>query len=370
MCHATGTLLKEPQRVTSSEHRLGARSRAQSGGDMTDPVVDIQGDKIEIGPFVVIDRDIAEHLGSESPEGQSRAIRDAVVIGMKVILNERVSLATDTILDRVERQINDLLGNPDLQEEGTPFGAIISEITQLREEIREQKFKKRYSSSEKGSEYEDFVAGLLKAEFGNSVNVVQTGAQRATKVLPGKKGDLTIQLNPETPFELKIAVEAKNRDVKNFNIEMLKRETSTTLEQRDVPVVLWVLPRPLGEKFMQDGAIQWSVDLGYVMVIADEEKPDMAQPMLGAAVRVAQLVYHWRTKMQGEFNLKFAEEFVSRMKTRLNSINQITTKLNAIGTSQIEAYSLSQTLYTELNRDLQEFAKTLNLDGPTQEAQQ
>lgn len=337
---------------------------------MTNPVISIRGDEITVGSFVVISADIADHLGSESPEGQSRAIRDAVVIGMKVILNERVSLATDTILDRVERQINDLLGNPDLQEEGTPFGAIISEITQLREEIREQKFKKKYLASEKGSEYEDFVAGLLKAEFGNSVNVVQTGAQRATKVLPGKKGDLTIQLNPETPFELKIAVEAKNRDAKSFNIEVLKRETSTTLEQRDVPVVLWVLPRPLGEKLMQDGAIQWSVDLGYVMVIADEEKPVMAQPMLGAAVRVAQLVYHWRTKMQGEFNLKSAEEFVSRMKTRLNSIKQITTKLDAIGTSQNEAYLLSQALYQELNRDLQEFAKAMNLDEPMKDSPQ
>jgi hypothetical protein len=135
-------------------------------------------------------------------------------------------------------------------------------------------------------------------------------------------------------------------------------------------VVLWVLPRPLGEKLMQDGAIQWSVDLGYVMVIADEEKPDMAQPMLGAAVRVAQLVYHWRTKMQGEFNLKSAEEFVSRMKTRLNSIKQITTKLDAIGTSQNEAYLLSQALYQELNRDLQEFAKAMNLDEPMKDSPQ
>jgi len=334
---------------------------------MTDPVVNIQGDEIKIGPFMVIDADVAEHLESESPEGQSRAIRDAVFIGMKVILNERVSLATDTILDRVERRINDLLGNPDLQVEGTPFGAIISEITQLREDIRDQKYKKKYSSSEKGSDYEDFVAGLLKEEFGTSVNVVQTGAQRAAKGLPGKKGDLTIQLNPETSFELKIAIEAKNRDAKSFNIEVLKRETVMTLEQRDVPVVLWALPRPLGEKFMQDGAIQWSVDLGYVMVIADEENPGVAQPMLGAAVRVAQLVYHWRTKMQGEFNLKSAEEFVSRMKTRLNSIKQITTKLDAIGTSQNEAYLLSQTLYQELNGDLQEFAKTMNLNGSTEE---
>ena len=330
---------------------------------MAEPVVQIDGDEIAIGSFTLVDGDIAEHLQKESPDHQASIVRDAVLIGMKVILNERVSLATDTILAKVETRINEILANPVLQDAGTPFRNVLDAIAALKNEIDKQKNKQTYASKAKGDAYEDYIMELLETEYGHAANIVKTATKRAIAGRPGQKGDIALTLNPGTTHELKIVVEAKHREPDGLSIERVKHETAATIQQRKAPVVVWALSTELGHKLMQEGAIDWSIDFGYVMVIADQDAPERARPLLGAAIRVAQLVHQWQIRVDRQIDGQFTLDFFARIKTRLQKIKEISGELTTIGEAQERAARVSTALYKELNEDVKDFSDKLTLSG-------
>jgi|694.fasta_scaffold68717_2 hypothetical protein len=324
---------------------------------MAEPIIEIDGDEITVGSFTFSDPDIAEYLEKEGAENRGVIVRDAVFMGLKVFLNERVSLATDTILAKVENRINEILTDPGLQEEGSPFGEILSEITDLKNKLVQQSARQEFGSKAKGDAYEDFIEALLIEEFGHTANVVKTGAQRAAAGRPGKKGDISLHLNAGTPYEQRIAIEAK--DDKKLSIEDVKRDTSTTIQQRNVPVVLWAVSKELGQKLLQDGAIDWNIDAGYVLVTADRSDPEKARPLLGAAARLAQLTYQWKLRVDRTIDTQSALEFFARIKTRLQRIKEISGELTTIGNSQQKAAQYSESLYQDLSNDVNEFQEKL-----------
>ena len=288
---------------------------------MAEPIIEIDGDEITVGSFTFSDPDIAEFLEKEGAENRGVLVRDAVFMGLKVFLNERVSLATDTILEKVENRINEILTDPGLQEAGSPFGEILSELTKLKTALTQQSGKREFGSKAKGDAYEDFIEALLKEEFGHAANIVQTGAQPAASGRRGKKGDISLLLNAGTPHEQRIAIEAK--DDKALNIEEVKRATRVTIQQRKVPVVLWAVNKEIGQKLVQDGAIDWNIDAGYVLVTADQSDPERARPLLGAAARLAQLIYQWKLRVDRTIDNQSALEYFARIKTRLQQIKEI-----------------------------------------------
>lgn len=324
---------------------------------MTKPTIDIEDDEITVGKFTFSDPDISAYLEKESAESRGVLVYDAVFMGLKVFLNERVSLATDTILEKVQNRIDDILTNPDLQSEDTPLGKIFKELSDLRTTITTTKAQKTFGSKAKGDAYEDFIEELLIEEFGHSANVVKTGAQRAAAGRPGKKGDIALHLNAGTPFEQRIAIEAK--DTKVLSIEDVKRDTSATIQQRNVPVVLWAVNKELGQKLIQDGSIAWSIDAGYVLVSVDQSDPEKGRPLLGAAARLAQVIYQWKLRVDRTLDIQSALEFFARINTRLQRIKEISAELTTIGNSQQKAAEFSTALYQDLNNDVKEFQEKL-----------
>jgi hypothetical protein len=335
---------------------------------MAEPIIEIDGDEITVGSFTFADPDIAEYLEKEGAENRGVLVRDAVFMGLKVFLNERVSLATDTILEKVENRINEILTDPGLQEAGSPFGEILSELTKLKTALTQQSGKREFGSKAKGDAYEDFIEALLKEEFGHAANIVQTGAQPAASGRRGKKGDISLHLNAGTPHEQRIAIEAK--DDKALNIEEVKRATKVTIQQRNVPVVLWAVNREIGQRLVQDGAIDWNIDAGYVLVMADQSDPEKARPLLGAAARIAQLIYQWKIRVDQALDTQSALEFFARIKTRLQRIKEISGELTTIGNSQQKAAEYSASLYQDLSNDVKDFqAKLGQLSGSSVEDQ-
>ena len=324
---------------------------------MAEPIIEIDGDEITVGSFTFSDPDIAEFLEKEGAENRGVLVRDAVFMGLKVFLNERVSLATDTILEKVENRINEILTDPGLQEAGSPFGEILSELTKLKTALTQQSGKREFGSKAKGDAYEDFIEALLKEEFGHAANIVQTGAQPAASGRRGKKGDISLLLNAGTPHEQRIAIEAK--DDKALNIEEVKRATRVTIQQRKVPVVLWAVNKEIGQKLVQDGAIDWNIDAGYVLVTADQSDPERARPLLGAAARLAQLIYQWKLRVDRTIDNQSALEFFARIKTRLQQIKEISSELTTIGNSQRRAADFSASLYQDLSDDVKDFQEKM-----------
>ena len=336
---------------------------------MAEPIIEIDGDEITVGSFTFSDPDIAEYLEKEGAENRGVLVRDAVFMGLKVFLNERVSLATDTILEKVENRINEILTDPGLQEQGSPFGEILNEIEELKEALTQQAAKRVFGSKAKGDAYEDFIEALLIEEFGHTANVVKTGAQRAAAGRPGKKGDISLHLNAGTSYEQKIAIEAK--DDKKLSIEDVKRDTSATIQQRNVPVVRWAVNKELGQKLVQEGAIDWNIDAGYVLVMADQSDPEKARPLLGAAARIAQLIYQWKIRVDQTLDTQSALEFFARIKTRLQRIKEISGELTTIGNSQQKAAEYSTSLYQDLSNDVKGFQEKLEqFQAPDVESQQ
>jgi len=335
---------------------------------MAEPIIEIDGDEITVGSFTFSDPDIAEYLQKEHAGSRGVLVRDAVFMGLKVFLNERVSLATDTILEKVENRINEILTDPGLQTEGSPFGEVLKELQSLKTALTQQNAKREYGSKAKGDAYEDFIEALLIEEFGHTANVVKTGAQRANAGRPGKKGDISLHLNAGTSHEQRIAIEAK--DTKALGIEDVKRDTAATIQQRNVPVVLWAVNKDLGHRLVQEGAIDWNIDAGYVLVMADQSDPEKARPLLGAAARIAQLIYQWKIRVDQTIDTQSALEFFARIKTRLQRIKEISGELTTIGNSQQKAAEYSASLYQDLSNDVKDFQDKLGqLSGSSVEDQ-
>ena len=325
---------------------------------MTEPVIRIDGDEVTVGKFTFIDSDIAEYLEAESKDNRAKVARDAIIIGMKVMLDQRVSLSTESVLDRVETRISEILSDPKLQAEGSPFAVLLNEFEDLREQIKDKKGKQKYGSQGIGDNYEEYVESLLKSEFGFSAQILRTGAKRASKHQPGKPGDFRIRLNTDLQNEVHFAIEAKNVQ-SGLSIEKVKTDTERTILERKVPVVIWALGKEPASRLIQSGAIDWSIDFGYVLVEVHPEQPEQARPLLGAAVRVAQLVYQWQSKVDRQFDIQSAHDFFGRIRTRLLKISKITEQLNIIGSAHEEAVKLSKALYQALSADLEEFAEKL-----------
>ena len=335
---------------------------------MNNPVVEINGNEITVGYFTFSDPDIAEYLEKAGAENRGVLIRDAVFMGLKVFLNERVSLATDAILEKVENRINEILTDPGLQTEGSPFGEVLKELESLKTTLTQQNAKREFGSKAKGDAYEDFIEALLMEEFGHTANIVKTGAQRAAAGRPGKKGDIALHLSTGTPYEQRIAVEAKVKA--SLNIEEVKRDTAATIQQRNVPVVLWAVNKEVGQRLVQEGAIDWNIDAGYVLVMADQSDPEKARPMLGAAARIAQLIYQWKIRVDQTIDSQSALEFFARIKTRLQRIKEISGELTTIGNSQQKAAEYSASLYQDLSNDVKEFQEKLEqIQTPDVESQ-
>ncbi len=326
---------------------------------MAEPVIRIDADEVTVGRFTFVDPDIAEYLEAESRDNRSKVVRDAIIIGMKVMLDQRVSLSTESVLDRVEKRINEILTDPKLQAEESPFARLLDEFESLKDEIKEKRGKQKYSSQHIGDTYEDYVENLLKSEFGYSAQILRTGAKRASKGKPGKPGDFRMRLNTGARNEVHFAIEAKDVQKKSLGIEDVKADTERTIMERKVPVVIWALSNEPASRLIQQGAIDWSIDFGYVLVNVDPEQPEKARPLLGAAVQVAQLVYQWQSKVDQQFDVQSAHDFFGRIRTRLLKISKITEQLNIIGSAHKDAVNLSEALYQSLSADLHEFAEKL-----------
>ena len=326
---------------------------------MAEPVVHVDGNAVTVGRFTFVDPDIAEYLAAESKDNRTKVVRDAIIIGMKVMLDQRVSLSTEAVLERVEQRINEILTDPKLQAEGSPFATLLDEFEKLKEQITDKKRKQKYSSQHIGDTYEDYVESLLKSEFGYSAQILRTGAKRASKNQPGKPGDFRMRLNTGAQNEIHFAIEAKDVQKKSLGIEDVKADTERTIMERKVPVVIWALSNEPASRLIQQGAIDWSIDFGYVLVNVDPEQPEKARPLLGAAVQVAQLVYQWQSKVDQQFDVQSAHDFFGKIRTRLLKISKITEQLNIIGSAHEQASNLSEALYRALSADLQEFAEKL-----------
>ncbi len=327
-------------------------------GKVAEPVIRVDGDEVTVGKFTFVDSDIAEYLEAESKDNRTKVVRDAIIIGMKVMLDQRVSLSTESVLDRVEKRINEILTDPKLQAEESPFAMLLNEFEKLREQIQDKKGKQKHSSQGIGDKYEEYVESLLKSEFGFSAQILRTGAKRASKHQPGKPGDFRIRLNTDAQNEIHFAIEAKNVQ-SGLSIEKVKAETERTIMERKVPVVIWALGKESSSRLIQSGAIDWSIDFGYVLVEVDLEQPEQARPLLGAAVRVAQLVYQWQSTVDRQFDVQSAHDFFGKIRTRLLKISKIREQLNIIGTAHHEADTLSETLYDALKADIKEFSEKL-----------
>jgi hypothetical protein len=326
---------------------------------VAEPVIRIDGDEVTVGKFTFVDPDIAEYLEAESKDNRTKVVRDAIIIGMKVMLDQRVSLSTESVLDRVEQRINEILTDPKLQAEKSPFAKLLNEFETLKDEIKDKKGNQKYSSQGIGDTYEDYVENLLKTEFGYAAQILRTGAKRASKNQPAKPGDFRMRLNTDAQNEIHFAIEAKDVQKNGLSIEKVKADTERTIMERRVPVVIWALSNEPASRLIQQGAIDWNIDCGYVLVNVDSERPEQARPLLGAAVRVAQLVYQWQSKVDQQFDLQSAHDFFGRIRTRLLKISKITEQLNIIGSAHEEAVNLSKALYQALSADLEEFAEKL-----------
>lgn len=326
---------------------------------MAEPTVRIDGDEVTVGKFTFVDSDIAEYLEAESKDNRTKVVRDAIIIGMKVMLDQRISLSTETVLDRVEQRINEILTDPKLQAEESPFARLLDEFESLKEAIKDKRGKQKYSSQHIGDTYEKYVESLLNAEFGYSAQILRTGAKRASKNQPGKPGDFRIRLNTDAQNEVHFAIEAKDVQKRSLGIEDVKTDTERTITERKVPVVIWALSKEPASRLIQHGSIDWSVDYGYVLVEVDPERPDQARPLLGAAVRVAQLVYRWKSKADQEFDVQSAHDFFGKIRTRLLKISKIREQLSIIGSAHKEAEDLSKAVFEALRDDVKEYAAKL-----------
>lgn len=329
---------------------------------MAEPVVRIDGEQINVGRFSLVDADIAAFLKNQSKDHRTKTVRDAIIIGMKVMLDQQVSLSTEAVLDKVEQRINEILTNPDFQEAGSPFADLRSALDELTEEIREKKSKKKQASYDKGETYEEYIESLLKEEFGFFAKIYRTGSTPTGKGSKAKPGDIHLSLNSGTAYETHLSIEAKDRVRDGLNIRQLRTETERIISERKVSVVVWAISNDLASKLIQSGAIDWNIDYGYVIVNADPDQPEKARPLLGAAVRVAQLVNQWQLKVDRQFDLQAAHEFLGKIRLRLQKIKEITASLNVIGSAQKEANAASEALYQALNSDIETFTAEL---GPS-----
>ena len=329
---------------------------------MVEPVVRVDGDKVTVGRFTFVDPDIAEYLEAESKDNRTKVVRDAIIIGMKVMLDQRVSLSTEAVLDKVEQRVNEILTNPDFQKTGSPFANLRSALDELTKEIRENKSKKKLASYDKGDTYEEYIESLLKEEFGYSAKIYRTGSTPTRKGNKAKPGDIHLSLNSGVAYETNFAIEAKDRARDGLSIRQLRTETERIISERKVSVVVWAISNDLASKLIQSGTIDWNIDYGYVIVNADPDQPEKARPLLGAAVRVAQLVNQWQLKVDRQFDLQAAHEFLGKLRLRLQKIKDITASLNVIGSAQKEANAASEALYQALNSDIETFTAEL---GPS-----
>jgi hypothetical protein len=326
---------------------------------VAEPVIRIDGDEVTVGKFTFVDSDIAEFLEAESKDNRTKIVRDAVIVGMKVMLDQRVSLSTESVLDRVETRINEILTDPKLQAEGSPFARLLEEFELLKKEVKEKRGKQKYSSHDKGDTYEEYVESLLQSEFGFSAQIIRTGTKRASKNQAPRPGDFRIRLNTDSQNEVHFAIEAKDVQKRSLGIEDVKRDTERTIMERKVPVVIWALSKEPASRLIQFGAIDWSIDLGYVLVEVDREQPEQARPLLGAAVRVAQMVYQWQSKVDQQFDVQSAHDFFGKIRTRLLKISKIREQLNIIGSAHKEAEDLSKAVFEALRDDVKDFAEKL-----------
>lgn len=331
---------------------------------MAIPVISIDGDEVTVGRFTFVDSDIAEYLEAESKDKRTKVVRDAIIIGMKVMLDQQVSRSVDAALDKVEQRVNEILTNPELQKEGSPFAALRDALDNLTEEIRDKKNKKKHGSYDKGDAYEEYIEGLLTDEFGFSAKIYRTGSMPSGRGKRAKPGDINLSLNVGTTYETHFAIEAKDRVKDGLSKPKLIQETERIIAERKVPVVVWAISNELASKFIQTGAIDWNIRHGYVIVNADPDKPEQARPLLGAAVNVAQLVYQWQSNVDRQFDKQSALEFLQSVKLRLKKIDEIKSSLKTIGEAQSHAVTASEALYGALKDDIKAFTADL---GPNED---
>jgi hypothetical protein len=329
---------------------------------VAEPVIKIAGEEVTVGRFSFVDEDIAAYLENQSKDHRTKTVRDAIIIGMKVMLDQQVSLSTDAVLQKVEERINHILTNPAFQDEGSPFAHLIAEFKELKVEIQDKKSKKKHASYNKGDTYEDYIENLLKEELGFSANIFRTGSAPTDKGKRSKPGDISLVLNSNTQYATHIAIEAKDRAKTGLTIKGLRNETERIISERKVPVVVWAISNELAQKLLQSGAIDWNIEYGYVIVNIDPEKPEQARPLLGAAIRVAQLVHEWQLKVGRPIDLQSAHELVVRLNMRLLKINEITSSLKTIESAQKDASDASTSLKNLLKKDIDDFVAEL---GPS-----
>jgi two-component sensor histidine kinase len=97
--------------------------------------------------------------------------------------------------------------------------------------------------------------------------------------------------------------------------------------------------------------------------MADQSDPEKARPLLGAAARIAQLIYQWKIRVDQTIDTQSALEFFARIKTRLQRIKEISGELTTIGNSQQKAAEYSASLYQDLSNDVKDFQDKLGQLG-------